>query len=202
MQNCFDYSKNVCIHGSHYDPEIQNCRNFCTSKGDQEFSSLPGNIGGVICSDGKVIETIWCSNSETSFDEASGMCMPSFTTTQLPPSYTTTQLPQTSTTTQPPPEPVSIANIFLSENETLTSKTEFFQNDFDDFAQPQFNGQYEESVETYESQEMPEKKKVERRKKVKDELTLLHSGSEDNSMSLSYYIFIPLIKMFVFFLFQ
>eukprot|EP00569_Conticribra_weissflogii_P003939 CAMPEP_0171341010 /NCGR_PEP_ID=MMETSP0878-20121228/8911_1 /TAXON_ID=67004 /ORGANISM="Thalassiosira weissflogii, Strain CCMP1336" /LENGTH=429 /DNA_ID=CAMNT_0011843137 /DNA_START=31 /DNA_END=1320 /DNA_ORIENTATION=- len=200
--NCFDYSKNVCIHGSHYDPEIQNCRNFCTSKGDQEFSSLPGNIGGVICSDGKVIETIWCSHSDTSFDETSGVCMPSFPTTQLPPSYTTTQLPQTSTTTQP----VSIENIFLPENETLTSKAEFFQNDFDDFAQsssmPQLNGQFEERVETYESQEMPEKEKVKRRKKVKAELTLLHSGSEENSMPLSYYILAPLIEMFVFCLFQ
>lgn len=67
---------------------------------------------------------------------------------------------------------------------------------------PQFDGQYEESEETYESQEMPEKEKVERRKKVKDELILLHSGYEKNSMSLSYYILILLIEMFVFCLFQ
>ncbi len=195
---------------------MQKCRNFCTGKNILEFSSLPGNIGGVICSNGGVIETIWCSNSETSFDETSGMCVPSLATTQspltstttpqLPPSYTATEPPLSYTTTQPPSQPIVIENIFSPENKTQKSEADFFQNVFDDFSysngMPQSNEMDIDVVESNQAQEISQNENVERKKKVKDDLTLLYSGSEYSFSSLKYYFFFPLIEIFVCFLIE
>ena len=92
----------VCSLGTYFDSSVRYCRNFCENV-VQQYSSLPGQIGGVTCQNEGAVAVEWC-DSGAIYNSVDGECV----RTELPSLSPATASPTLSPVTDSPIHPPTL----------------------------------------------------------------------------------------------